>query len=43
METPVLGSLFYKAAALQVCNFIKKKRQHRYFPVIIAKFLRMPI
>ena len=43
METPVLGSLFNKAAALQACNFIKKKLQHRCFPVIIAKFLRIPI
>ena len=43
METPVLESLLNKAADLQVCNFIKKKHQHRYFPVIIAKFLRIPI
>ena len=43
METPVLESLLNKAADLQVCNFIKKKLQHRYFPVIIAKFLRIPI
>ena len=43
MEIPVLESLFNKAAALQVCNFIKKRLQHRCFPVIIAKFLRVPI
>ena len=43
MKTPVLDCLFNKAAALQVCNFIKKKLQHRCFPVIIAKFLRIPI
>ena len=43
METPVLESLFNKAAALQVCNFIKKRLQDRCFPVIIAKFLRVPI
>ena len=43
METPVLESLFNKAAGLQVCNFIKKRLQHRCFPVIIAKFLRIPI
>ena len=43
METPVLESLFNKAAALQVCNFIKKRLQYRCFPVIIAKFLRVPI
>ena len=28
---------------LQACNFIKKRFQHRYFPVNIAKFLRAPI
>ena len=43
MEAPVLESLLNKAADLQVCNFIKKRLQHRYFPVIIAKFLRIPI
>ena len=43
METLVLGPLFNKAAGLQVCNFIKKRLQHRCFPVIIAKFLRIPI
>ena len=43
METPVLESLFNKAAGLQVCNFIKKRLQHRCFPVIIANFLRIPI
>ena len=43
METPVLESLFNKAAGLQVCNFIKKRLQQRCFPVIIAKFLRTPI
>ena len=43
METPLLESLFNKAADLQVCNSIKKTLQHRCFPVIIAKFLRIPI
>ena len=43
MEAPVLESLLNKAADLQVCNFIKKRLQHRYFPAIIAKFLRIPI
>ena len=43
METPVLGPLFNKAAGLQVCNFIKKRLQHRCFPVIIANFLRILI
>ena len=27
----------------QACNFIKKRLQHRCFPVNIAKFLRGPI
>ena len=29
--------------SLQACNFIKNRRQHRYFPKKIAKFLRTPI
>ena len=41
-KTPVLGSLFNKVASLQICNFLKKRRQHRCFPVNIAKFLRTP-
>ena len=32
----VLGSLFDKAAGLQVCNFLKKRLQHKCFPVNIA-------
>ena len=32
-----------KAAALQACNLIKKRLQHRCFPVKFAKFLRRPI
>ena len=28
---------------LRACNFIKKRIQHRCFPLIIAKFLRTPI
>ena len=28
---------------LQTCNFIKKRPQHRCFPLNIAKFLRAPI
>ena len=43
MEAPVLESLFNKAAGLQVCNFIKNRLQHRYFLVIIAKFLRISV
>ena len=41
--TIVLESLFNKVAGNQVCNFINKRLQHRCFPVIIAKFLRIPI
>ena len=43
METPMLESLFNKAADLQACNFIKKRLEYSYFPVIIEKFLRIPI
>ena len=38
-KTPVLESLFNKAAGLKVCNFIKKKLQHMFFPVNMAKCL----
>ena len=31
-----------KVAGLQACNFIKKRLQHRRFPVNIAKFVRNP-
>ena len=34
--------LLKKVAALKARNFIKKKLQHRCFPVYIAKFLRTP-
>ena len=34
-------SLFFnKVTGLKTCNFIKKRLQHRCFPVNIAKFLR---
>ena len=36
-------SVFNKVAGLRACNFVKKKFQHRYFPVKFAKFLRTPI
>ena len=42
-KTLVLESLFHKTAALEACNFIKKRLQHRCFAVNIAKFLRTPI
>ena len=35
-----LESLLNKVASLKPCNFIKKRLQHRCFPVNIAKFLR---
>ena len=39
----MLESLFNKnKVAGLVCNFIKKRLQHRYFPLKIAKFLRTP-
>ena len=34
---------FGKVAGLKACIFVKKKLQHRCFPVNIAKFLRLPI
>ena len=37
------GSLFNKVAGLQVCNSIKKRLQHRCFPLKFAKFSRTPI
>ena len=40
MKTPMLGSLFNKAAHLKACNF---RLKHRCFPVNIAKFLKTPI
>ena len=36
-KTPVLESLYNKVADLQVCNFFKKRLQHRSFPVQICK------
>ena len=38
----MLESLFDKATDLKACNFIKKKFQHRCFPVKCAKFVRTP-
>ena len=42
-NTPVSESLFIKVASLTSGNFIKKRLQHRYFSVNIAKFLSTPI
>ena len=38
-----LANTCVKVAYLQTCNFIKKRTQHRCFPVNIAKFLMLPI
>ena len=35
----MLESLFKNVAGLKACNFIKKRPEHRCFPVNIAKFL----
>ena len=40
MKTPMVESLFNKVVGLQARNFIKRRLQHRCFPVNIAKFLR---
>ena len=42
-ENTCVGVSFKKIASLKACNFIKKRSQHRYFLVNIAKFLRLPI
>ena len=34
---------YHSFTGLQVCNFIKKRLQHRCFLVNIANFLRTPI
>ena len=40
-KTPVSESIFNKVAGLKACNFIKKRLEHRCFPVTIAKFLKI--
>ena len=39
----MLESLFEEVAHLKARNFIKKRPQNRFFPVNIAKFLRLLI
>ena len=39
LKTPVLESLFKKVADLEAHKSIKRRLQHRCFPVNIAKFL----
>ena len=41
-KTPVSESFFNKVQGLTPSNFIKKRPQHRYFPVNFVKFLRTP-
>ena len=43
MEKPVLKPLVNKVTGPEASNFIKKRLQHRCFPVNIGKFLRTPI
>ena len=40
MKAPVLESLFNKVTGLRASHFVKKRLQHRCFPVIFANFLR---
>ena len=42
-KMPVLESLFNKGVGLQTYKFIKKRLQHRGFPMKFTKFLRRPI
>ena len=39
----MFGCLFNENASLQFCNFFKKRLQHWFFPVNIAKFLRIHV
>ena len=39
----MLKSLIKKASALKACNFVKKRPQHRCFPVTIVNILRLHI
>ena len=39
----MLKSIFINIVDLRACNFIKKRLQHRWFPVKFAKFLTAPI
>ena len=39
-KTPVLESLFNNITGMKAWNFLKKRLQHKRFPVNITKFLR---
>ena len=38
----MLECLFHKPVGLNICNSIKKRLQHSFFPVKLAKFLKTP-
>ena len=42
-ETSLLEPLFKNVAGLKACNFIRKRTQHRCFPINIASFLMLLI
>ena len=42
-KTPVPQPLLNKFAGLEACKLVKKRLQHRCFPVNTEKFLRTPI
>ena len=42
MKTPMLESLFNKAAGLKALNFLKKRLQDKCFPMTFMNFLRTP-
>ena len=42
-KTPAWESLVNQVASLQLCNFIKKRLQLKFFSMKIAKFLKRPI
>ena len=41
-ENACAGVFFSNVAGLKACTFVKKRLQHRCFPVKFAKFLRTP-
>ena len=41
-ENTCEGVFFSNVAGVKACTFVKKKLQHKCFPVKFAKFLRMP-
>ena len=43
MKKALLKNFSIFIGKLQVCNFIKKRLQHRQFPLNIGKFLKTPI